>query len=107
MQVSVVQFRPWAPSTKFGFDSAWFFAGKVPPEKTESHPLRRYQQSDVSLRISCPLLGVKRTLLDVLRCPLLMLWTAPAPRYRRAIVVALKARATKEVKPLPIWELKL
>ena len=31
----------------------------------------------------------------------MMLWTAPALRHRSAIVVALEARATKEVKPLP------
>ena len=37
-------------------------------------------------------------------CPLLMLWTAPAPRHRNAIVVALEARTTKEVKPLSIWK---
>jgi hypothetical protein len=37
MQVSVVQFRPWAPTQKFGFDSVPFFP-KKPNEKTESNP---------------------------------------------------------------------
>ena len=38
---------------------------------------------------------------------LMMLWTAPGLRHRSAIVVALEARATKEVKPLPMWKLEL
>jgi hypothetical protein len=50
---------------------------------------------------------VVEVLVLIPQCPLLMLWTAPALPYRSAIVVALKARATKEVKPLPTWELKL
>jgi hypothetical protein len=44
---------------------------------------------------------------DLLQCPLMMLWTAPALRHRSAIVVALKARVAKEVKPLPTWKLEL
>jgi hypothetical protein len=33
MQVSVVQFRPWAPLLKFGFDSAWFSPEKSPTQQ--------------------------------------------------------------------------
>jgi hypothetical protein len=40
-------------------------------------------------------------------CLLMMLWTAPALRHRSVIVVALEARATKEVKPLPMRKLEL
>jgi hypothetical protein len=50
MQVSVVQFRPWAPTQKFGFDSALFFPEKVPPEKSESHFICVRRQTDVSPR---------------------------------------------------------
>jgi hypothetical protein len=37
MQVSVVQFRPWAPPTKIAFDLAQLFAEKVPPGPSVGH----------------------------------------------------------------------
>jgi hypothetical protein len=39
MQVSVVRFRPWAPSTQLDFESAWLFPTKSHAKKTESNPV--------------------------------------------------------------------
>jgi hypothetical protein len=38
MQVSVVQFRPWAPSSKFDFDEARYFSDNVSAKEDESTP---------------------------------------------------------------------
>jgi hypothetical protein len=35
--VSVVRFRPWAPSVKFGFDFAQCFPEEVPPGPSVGH----------------------------------------------------------------------
>jgi hypothetical protein len=58
--------------------------------------------------IQCPLLGVKQTSCghEMMSANDPVDGARPAVS-KCAIVVALKATATKEVKPLPTWELKL